>query len=231
MPSRCTIRPSTAIAAALSSFWRSWPLKGSTSVHTYREVIDRLFMMNLENLARALVLAGVSMLLADAHAQGAPNPQQPQAPAQNALVTAATNVGIKHCRPALARLSGLALQGSRNNDVLLDWDRRRPDSSPVFSLLGLEFNNGDAAISISAVPEADGSCSVAAERIVSAPFTCASVAQRELAGYRLTQLLRNFSVYTDSGDPQSTVVLIDSPPSCLVIRRYVAFKWTEPVTK
>jgi hypothetical protein len=57
------------------------------------------------------------------------------------------------------------------------------------------------------------------------------VAQRELAGYRVTPLLKNFSVYTDSADPRSTVILIDSPPSCLVIRRYVEFNWIEPTTR
>lgn len=188
-------------------------------------------MTTLEAFCRDVVLAGVLALLACANvcAQGAT--QQPKGPAPNALVTAATNVGIQRCRPALARLSGLALQGTRNNDVLLDWDRRRPDSSPVFSLLGLEYTNGDAAMSVTAIPEADGSCSVAAERISVAPFTCASVAQRELAGYRLTQLLRNFTVYTDSADPLSNVVLIDTPPSCLVIRRYVEFKWVDPAKR
>ena len=178
-------------------------------------------------------ITGASMFLtcSGVFAQGVQPPARPIVPPPNALVAAAANVGIKRCRPALARMSNLALQGTGNNDVLLDWDRRRPDSSPVFSLLGLEYANGDAAMSITAIPETDGSCSVSAERISVAPFTCASVAQRELAGYRLTQLLKNFSVYSDARDPLSTVVLIDSPPSCLVIRRYVEFKWVEPIVK
>lgn len=188
--------------------------------------------MSAEIIRRSLALVLLSALLSHhaVQAQGVP-PPRPAQPVQNSLVAAATNVGIKRCRPALARLSGLALQGTRANDVLLDWDRRRPDTSPVFSLMGLEYTNGDAAMSITTIPEADGSCSVSAERISVAPFTCASVAQRELAGYRLTQLLRNFSVYSDGADPLSTVVLIDSPPSCLVIRRYVEFKWVEPTTR
>lgn len=67
-----------------------------------------------------------------------------------------------------------------------------------------------------------------AERISVAPFTCQSVAQQELVGYRQTQLLPNFAVYTDGKDPTSSVSLIDSPPGCLVIRRYVEFNWKDP---
>ena len=70
----------------------------------------------------------------------------------------------------------------RANDVLLDWDRKRPDDGPVFALIGLEYANAGAAMSITAIPEADGSCSVSAERISVAPFTCQSVAQQELKG-------------------------------------------------
>ena len=75
----------------------------------------------------------------------------------------------------------LSLQGSRAHDLLLDWDRKRPDGGPIFALLGIEYPNAGVAASITAMPEADGSCTVAAERISVAPFTCASIAQQELA--------------------------------------------------
>jgi len=164
-----------------------------------------------------------------AAAQGVLAPQRQAGSPQNALATAVVNVGIKRCGRALERLSNLGVQGARGNDVLLDWDRTRADQSPVFSLIGLDYPNAGAAMSITAIPEPDGSCSVSAERISVAPFTCQSVAQQELQGYRVTPLLVNFNVYTDARDPTSTVSLIDSPPGCLVIRRYVEFSWKEPV--
>ena len=48
-------------------------------------------------------------------------------------------------------------------------------------------------------------------------------------GYTATRLLPTFTVYTLAQDPGSSVSLIDSPPSCLVIRRYVQYHWKEPV--
>lgn len=57
-----------------------------------------------------------------------------------------------------------------------------------------------------AVPEADGSCSVSAERISVAPVACKTVAQREQGGYHATPLS-----------------LIESPLRCLAIRRYMKF--------
>ena len=120
--------------------------------------------------------------------------------------------------------------------MLLDWDRKRNDSSPVFSMIGMEYPNAGAAMSITAVPEADGGCSVAAERISVAPYTCQSVAQQELVGYAMTRLLPTFTVYTDAKDANSSVSLIDSPPGCLIIRRFIEFNWkntaaTGPVSR
>lgn len=150
-------------------------------------------------------------------------------PARDTLTRAATSVGIKRCLPAINRLSSVTVQGARSHDVLIDWDRKRPDDGPVFSLIGMEYPNAGIAASITAIPEPGGACTVAAERISVAPYTCASIAQQELAGYQMTKLLPVFSVYTDPKEPTSSVSLIDSPPGCLVIRRFVEYSWKEPV--
>ena len=149
-------------------------------------------------------------------------------PAQDILTRAASSVGVKRCLPAISRLSGMTVQGARSHDVLLDWDRKQPDDGPVFSLIGLEYTNAGVAASITAIPESGGACTVSAERISVAPYTCASIAQQELVGYQMTKLLPIFSVYTDPKEPNSSVSLIDSPPGCLVIRRFVEYHWKNP---
>jgi len=179
-------------------------------------------------VARLLLAGALVLNVSIALAQGVLVPPRPAAAPANALATAAANVGLKRCLPALQRLSSAAVKNAKSNDVLLDWDRKRTNDSATFAMIGMEYLNGGAAMSITAVPEADGSCSVHAERISVAPFTCQSVAQQELVGYRQTQLLPNFTVYTDGKDPTSSVSLIDSPPGCLVIWRYVGFNWKEP---
>jgi hypothetical protein len=152
----------------------------------------------------------------------------PQVPKQDVLTRAAASIGVKRCLPAISRLSALTVQGSVSHDVLLDWDRKRPDSGPVFSLIGIEYPNAGVAGSITAIPDDTGACTVAAERISVAPISCSAVAQRELPGYKMTRLLPAFAVYTDDREPTSSVSLIDSPPGCLVIRRYVEFGWRDP---
>ncbi|SEF33310.1 hypothetical protein ABL840_10360 [Variovorax sp. NFACC27] len=163
-----------------------------------------------------------------AFAQGVLVPQAPPAQPQDTLTRAATSVGVKRCLPAITRLSTLTVQGSRSHDVLLDWDRKRPDGGPMFSLIGMEFPNAGVAASITAVPDDSGACTVSAERISVAPFTCASVGQQELSTYKMTRLLPNYTVYTDEKEPTSSVSLIDSPPGCLIIRRYVEYGWRDP---
>lgn len=174
-----------------------------------------------------LVLAALA-----AFALAAPSPSHAQATQvgqQDALTRAASSVGIKRCLPAVSRLSALGVQGSRSHDVLLDWDRKNPDGGPMFSLIGLEFPNAGAALMVTAIPEAaTDTCTVAAERVSIAPFTCASVAQQELANHQMTRLLPTYAVYTDPKEPGSSVSLIDSPPGCLIIRRFVEYHWKDP---
>lgn len=152
----------------------------------------------------------------------------------NLLEAAAQGVGVKQCLAAVARLSALAVAGSRSHDVLVDWDRAKPDAGPFFSLLGVNYGGQSAAATITAVPQQNGECTVAAERISVAPFTCQSIAQVELKGYQATSLLPNFTVYTLANDPGASVSLIESPPTCLVIRRHVQYNWkpaaASPVT-
>jgi hypothetical protein len=167
-------------------------------------------------------LAATAFLASGAVAQGVLAPRANAAP-QNSVALAAANIGARQCLSQLTTLSSLGIQNTTGNDVLFDWDRKRGGASSIFSLLGLESPGGGAAMSITAVPEADGSCSVAAERISVAPIACKTVAQRELGGYRATPLLPHMTVYSDAKDPGSTVSLIESPPGCLVIRRYVKF--------
>jgi hypothetical protein len=149
------------------------------------------------------------------------------APQQNLLTEGAKSVGIKTCLPAISRLAAVAVAGSKSHDVIADWDRAKPDTGPFFSLLGVNYGNQSVAATITAVPQADGACTVTAERISVAPFTCQSIAQVELKGYTATALLPSFTVYTIASDPGASVSLIDSPPMCLVIRRHVQYNWTE----
>ncbi len=172
--------------------------------------------------------AVASATVGTALAQGVLVPQAPAAQPQDTLTRAATSVGIKRCLPAITRLASLTVQGSRGHDVLLDWDRKRPDAGPMFSLVGIQYPNAGVAASITAIPDDSGNCTVSAERISVAPFTCESVAQQELAGYKMTRLLPIYAVYTDDKEPTSSVSLIDSPPGCLVIRRYVEYGWRDP---
>ena len=171
--------------------------------------------------AVTLVVALLSM--PEGFAQGVLADPQLPAHSRNALAQAAGNVGVRRCLPALVALSSMGVRGMRNNDVLFDWDRRRPDSAAVFSLLGLESEKGNAVMSVSAVPESDDSCSVEALRIAFDPRRCKLVAQHDLKGYQATPLIPHMMVYTRSDEPGSTVSLVDAAPGCLTIRRYVKF--------
>ena len=191
------------------------------------------FFSHMREAASALVLGVFAYSFVTLVFAAPPQPPKALEPSlpQDALTAAATNVGIRRCLPAISRLSSMIVSGSTGNDVLLDWDRKSPDSGAFFSLSGVEHKNASLAFSLMAVPDSNGGCSVAAERISMAPFSCQSIAQQELTGYKATRLLATFTVYVDARDKGASVSLIDSPPGCLIIRRHVEFDWKDSVLK
>src|SRR5437868_7483366 len=73
---------------------------------------------------------------------------QTAAAGANLLAEAARAVGVKRCLDAVERLSVLAIAGSRNHDVLIDWDRKQPDAGPFFSMMGVSFGQQSIAATI-----------------------------------------------------------------------------------
>lgn len=182
-----------------------------------------MFRLHVKETVQQLLSACALLSVSAAFAQGVLVPQGEQGP-HNSLTQAAAAIGSKQCLSALTGLSSLGVNGTTNNDVLFDWDRARGGNSPIFALLGLESPGGNAAMSLTGVPELDGTCSVSAERISFEPADCAAVARKQLPGYQGTRLLSHMMVYTDGRTPGSSVSLIDSKPGCVVIRRYVMFR-------
>lgn len=173
-------------------------------------------------MKRALVALSFAFA-GNASAQAWPRP-----PAENLLAHAARGVGVKQCLSAIERLSSQAIAGAATHDVLVDWDRAQPDAGPFFSMVGVSLGRQSLAATITAVPHGKDGCTVSAERISVAPYTCESVASVELKGYSVSRLLPTFTVYTAPADPGASVSLIDSPPGCLIIRRHVQYGWLEP---
>lgn len=172
-------------------------------------------------------LAAAACLAALAPWAGAASPQAAKpAPAVDLMRAAAQRVGVVRCLPALTRLSDLSLQGATSDDVVINWDREAPDKSPFFGLMGVVMpRTATHAVTFTMVPEASGTCTMLAERIAWAPQSCGEVARSELPGARISHLLPGMDVVTDDNDRDSTVSLMQAGPGCLVIRRYVRYRW------
>ncbi|MCX4159620.1 MULTISPECIES: hypothetical protein [Paraburkholderia] len=142
------------------------------------------------------------------------------------VAKSAKTVGVKQCYEAVHQISERAVENAVHQDVLLDWDRNTPDTQPFFSMTGLEFERSSAAFSLTAIPSGSrGACTVLAERISSASSSCNEVARLQLTGYKPVPLVGLVTVYTTPTHPRETVTLIDTKPSCLIIRRQVKYDW------
>lgn len=152
---------------------------------------------------------------------GVPGPQA----TPTVLARVAQQIGIRRCYAAVQGVSQRVYEGARHEDIMVDWERAAPDGAAFFSLSGLEFAGTSAVLSLSTVPGTDGGCTVLAERISSAPLACDQVARAQLAGYRAMPLVHAVTAYTDPSHTRETVVLIDAPPSCVIVRRQVQYRW------
>lgn len=146
-------------------------------------------------------------------------------PATNLLVQAGNTLGFHRCASALEQISSRVLAGTRKHDIVLDWDRAHPDSGPFFSLTGMQFPTVSALLSLSIIPQDNRSCAILVERISSAPIACHEVARSELGGYRATALVQAVTVYTSPAHAHEVVTLVDTPPTCLIVRRQVDYGW------
>ncbi|WP_323123739.1 hypothetical protein [Burkholderia alba] len=179
--------------------------------------------MSAELVLAWIVLGFVGVVLAEPLPGTGPKNVQ-AVPTTTVLAHAAQEVGIRRCYDAVAQVSARVFDHSIRADILLDWQRANPDIGPLFSLSGMEFPQSSALLSLVTVPGVGGGCSVLAERISSAPLSCSQVARSELTGYQATQLIKSVMVYADRARPREVVVLVDAPPSCLILRRQVQFQ-------
>lgn len=141
------------------------------------------------------------------------------------LAKSAREVGVQRCYSAVDQVSSRMLANTRHTDIALDWDRRDPDGEPFFALAGLEYPNTSAVLSLAMVPVPSGGCTILVERISSAPLSCDAVATSELRAYKGTVLVKAVRVFANPDRPRETVTLVETPPTCLIIRRQVQFRW------
>ncbi len=147
-------------------------------------------------------------------------------PAKSPLVAlAAQQIGIRQCLPAISAIGQRGTTGATLQDIVIDWDHQNPDAAPFFSMTGMGAATQRAALTITAMPTAAGSCAVMVERISSGSDTCASVATHELPPMPGSKLIDGITVYQNPQNREETYTLIQNPGSCIVIRRQAMFQW------
>lgn len=143
-----------------------------------------------------------------------------------ALVTkAARSLGVKRCLPAISAIGQRAIAGATLQDIMLDWDRRSPDSAPFFTFTGLGAGNRRAAFTLVAIPRSANGCSVLVERIFASEVNCRIFAETDLKGFPGTDLIDGIKIHQNPVHPEETYALIDNNDGCLIIRRQTALQW------
>lgn len=149
--------------------------------------------------------------------------QRAPAPGEPLVVAAARQIGIRRCMMAVDAVSRRVTKGAIKQDILMDWDRARPDTGPLFAMTGMSDGARFALFTLSAAATPEGGCSLLAERVGVEKSTCGAFAASTLAGYQKAPLIDGIMVYFSAGRPGETFTLTDAGTNCLVVRRQPIF--------
>lgn len=144
------------------------------------------------------------------------------------VVLAAKKLGIKACLPAITQIATADTAGATEQDIVLDWNRKAPDSSPFFSMTALSDGTRRAILSITATPLKPRGCALMVQRIFSSTDTCAVIAQKNLPSFIGGRLIDGVLVYSNPSDPEETYTLMQNSNNCSVIFRNNIPKWSPP---
>ena len=176
-----------------------------------------------EIVAIAVMLFGVNAWVSQALAQA----ESRSAAGEPLVAAAALQVGIRRCLSAVDTVSRRVTQGAIRQDIMMDWDRSRPDVGPLFALTGMSDGVRNGLFTLSAAPTPEGGCSLIAERIGVETRSCQAFAATTLPGYKSAALIPGILVYYNPSRPGETFTLINSGTaagaSCLVVRRQPVF--------
>lgn len=141
------------------------------------------------------------------------------------LARAAERVGITQCLDAIYIASKQFDNGYKKTNVVMDWDKKKPNKSPLFSLTGIDNNGYPSLSSVTIIPNAKVSnqCTYLIEQTSTAPIKCELFEKKDLEDYKKTELVKNINVYTNNSKSNTQVILTDIPNGCLVMRRESGF--------
>lgn len=155
-------------------------------------------------------------------------PAAKAAPQPPLVVLAAKKIGIKACLPAITQIATAGTVGATEQDIVLDWNRKTPDSAPFFSMTALNDGTTRAILSITAIPLKPSGCSLMVQRIFSSTDTCSIIAQRNLSAFVGGRLIDGVFVYSNPSRPEETYTLMQNSNNCSIIFRNDISKWSPP---
>lgn len=144
------------------------------------------------------------------------------------VVLAAKKLGIQACLPALTQAAEENTKGATDQDIVLDWNRKSPNSSPFFTMTALGSGSEHAVLSITAIPLPRRGCALMVQRVFSSPESCSVIAQRDLSAYVGGRLIEGVLVYNNPRQPAETYTLMQNSNNCTVIFRNDTPRWSPP---
>lgn len=143
------------------------------------------------------------------------------------VAMAAKKIGVKACLAAITKVAEKNSSGATSQNIVVNWNRKSPDSSPFFSMTALGAKSNYAVLSITAFPLPHKGCALMVERTFSSSESCSVIAQKNLSSYLSDQLIEGVMVYQDPVRPEETYTLVQNNNNCTVFFRNSIPKWNE----
>jgi hypothetical protein len=150
-------------------------------------------------------------------------PAQSQTATEPLVTRAARDLGVHQCLDAIAKSAEgvIGTQTVTKQDIILNWDRKAPDSAPFFSLTGVLFGKQSSTMSLTAIPEPNGTCDVLVEQVWLAPSPCRKISETNLKKLPASRLIDTIMVHSNPSVPGETFSLVDAGNSCMIVRRQI----------
>jgi hypothetical protein len=137
--------------------------------------------------------------------------------AENNIVKQPREAGVKHCLPAIEKISTFLIEDG-DTGAQSNWNSEHPDLYPFSTVIERNYDDGPVVINLNIAPLATGQCYVEYEKIIQFQESCLAVSHRFKGAEYVGELNREVAALKQEA---VNIFLIPSGPNCIAVLKEI----------
>jgi hypothetical protein len=137
--------------------------------------------------------------------------------AENIVVKQARAAGVKHCLPAIEKISNFLIE-DENTGAQSNWNSEQPDTHPFSTLIERNYDDGTVVINLNVTPVTTGQCYVEYEKIIQFEGSCLAASHKFKGAEYIGELNREVSALQQDA---VNIFLIPSGSNCIAVLKEI----------